>query len=83
MKLSDYFNFNGVAYGFFMFFFIIFTPSLGLSSFLLDPITKWHMIFNIGVWFVLVMFCTERFFEAAEKTEQRRLKRTSTEESKK
>ncbi len=75
IKLSDFLNFNGIAYGFFLIFFMIFIGKFGLINLILEPITKWHMIFNIGVWFVLVMFCMENFFNAAEETKQHRLER--------
>lgn len=74
-KLSDYFNMYGIMYGFFMIFFAIFIAKIGISSFLLDPITKWHKVFNIGVWFVLISFCVNNFFNSVEESKKNRLKR--------
>ena len=73
MKLLDYFSICGIVYGFFMFFFIFYVGKFGIAELILDPITIWHIIFNIGVWFVLVSFCMDNFFDSAERTMQRRL----------
>ena len=75
MKLSDYLNFNGIAYGFFMIFFMIYIGKFDLTNLILTGTTVWDILFNIGVWFVLVMFCINNFFDAAVKTKQRRLEK--------
>lgn len=74
MKLSDYFNLYGMVYGFFMIFFILFIGKFGIANLILEPISEWNILFNIGVWFVLVFFCMNHFFDEAKKKEKRRLK---------
>ena len=75
MKFRDYFNFQGIMYGFFMIFFIIFCYRFGIAGIILEPLNKWNMIFNIGTWFVLVSYCMDEFFSAATRAEQRRIKK--------
>ena len=75
IKLSDYFTLQGVMHGFFMFFFIIFMGKFGISNFILGPTNKWNIVFNIGIWFVLVSYCMDRFFDSAELSRKRRLRR--------
>ncbi len=75
MKLSDYFNFYGIVYGFFMFFFIFFIGKFGFTNLILESTNNWNELFNIGVWFVLVMFCMNEFFSGAERAEKRRVEK--------
>jgi len=79
MKFSDYFNINGIVHGFFLFFFIFFLHVSNIRSLVVEPITSWHIVFNIGVWFVLTMFCMNGFIDSAANTEARRLKREAEE----
>jgi len=75
MKFSDYFSITGIVYVFFMFFFIWFIRISNITSLIVEPITQWHVVFNIGVWFVLVMFCMNGFLDSASRSEARRLRR--------
>lgn len=77
MKLSDYFNLQGLVYGFFIIFFIIFIGKFGIGGLVLSPTNTWNIIFNIGLWFVLISFCMDKFFNAAEDKMTNRLKRKS------
>ena len=66
-------------YGFLMFFFILYIGKFGVSDLILEPINKWNIIFNIGAWFVLTMFCAKGLFanhtkETSSKFHNRKLK---------
>ena len=75
MKFTDYLSLQGIAYGFFIFFFAIFVGKFGISDLILESITKWHIVFNIGAWFVLIMFCINGFSDSAELSKRKRLAR--------
>lgn len=46
-------------YGFFLFFFLIYIGKYGLTDLILKGGTTHEILFNIGVWFVLVTFCID------------------------
>ncbi len=73
-KISDFFSFDGTVHGFFIVFFSVFISKFGITNLILDSSTNWNIIFNVGVWFVLISFCANRFFDAADNKKQRRLK---------
>jgi len=52
-----------LVYGFFMFFFLIYIGRFGLSNFIIIEKNTWDVLFNVGVWFVLTMFCADNFFK--------------------
>jgi len=54
--------FNKGLYGFLAFFFILYIGEFGISSLILEPINKWNIIFNIGVWYVITMYCLDKLF---------------------
>ncbi len=83
IKISDYFNLQGVVHGFFLFFFIFFIGKVELANLILEPTTKWNIFFNIGVWFVLVSFCMDKFFGAAGEAKERRLEKEKNKKEKK
>lgn len=49
-------------YGLLMIFFILYIGKFGISNLILEPINKWNIVFNIGTWFVLTMFCANGLF---------------------
>lgn len=49
--------------GFFVFFFILYIGKFGITHLILEGDTRWKIIFNIGVWYVLVMYTFDKFFE--------------------
>ena len=60
MKFFEILN-KGVN-GFLTFFFILYIGKFGVSSLILEPINKWNMIFNVGVWYVITMYCLDKLF---------------------
>lgn len=50
-------------YAFFMFFFMLYIGKFGITGLILEPINTWNVLFNLGVWFVLVMFCMDGLFK--------------------
>ncbi len=83
MKLIDYFKLEGIVYGFFMFFFVIYIGKFGISDLVLESTTSWSILFNIGLWFVLVMFCMNGFFQSAERSNQYRINKKNKKGGKK
>lgn len=60
-----------LAYGFFLFFFVSYAGKYGLSDLVLKGQSKHEILFNIGVWMVLVMFCLDGFFDSLSKLHNR------------
>lgn len=44
-------------------FFVIFIPGMGVDSWLVEPVTKWHKVLNIGIFYVLIMYCLDKFLD--------------------
>jgi len=68
-KILDYIleYFEMAIYGFLLFFFLIYIGKYGLSDLILKGGTKHEIIFNIGIWVVLVSFCVDNLFESFKK----------------
>lgn len=49
--------------GFFVLFFIFYIGKFGISNLILSPDNKWRMIFNIGIWYVAVMYLIDKSVE--------------------
>lgn len=41
--------------GFFVIFFVLYIARFGLTDLVLNPDDTWKVIFNIGIWYVLIM----------------------------
>ena len=52
-----------LLYGFLMFFFLWYIGEFGITNLVLEPITKWQVVFNIGLWLIIVMYFIDKFFE--------------------
>lgn len=57
----------GILYGFFTIFFIVYIGKFGLSNLVIQGNTRWIELFNIGIWFVLEMFCLNGFVNSLKK----------------
>ena len=64
MRVGYYFN--KLIYGFFMLFFFIYIGKFGIANLILEPTNKWKIIFNLGVWSILVSYCMDKFFDNKE-----------------
>jgi len=65
MRKIDYLpSILGMIINFFFFFFLLFyIQKFGISSFILQGVDSWRMILNICIWYVLVMYCIDKFFD--------------------
>lgn len=50
--------------GFLAIFFMLYVIKFSLTDFILHGDNTWRQIFNIGVWYVIVLFLIDKFFEA-------------------
>ncbi len=57
-------------YGFFMIFFMIYIGKFGIANFILEGNTRWIHLVNIGIWFVLEMFCIDKFFASFKEVKE-------------
>ena len=52
-----------LVYGFFSFFFMIYIGKYGLANFILAGDSVHIKLLNIGIWFVLTMYCFDGLFK--------------------
>ena len=55
--------FEIIINGFLGFFFLFYIGKFGVSNLIFESEDKWKIIFNIGIWYVLVMYCFDKFFD--------------------
>ena len=64
MKFLKYLD--TIMYSFFGFFFIFYIGKFGITSLVIPGTSSWQVIFNLGVWFVLVSYCVNKVLPEPE-----------------
>lgn len=55
----------GMAMNGFLFMFLLwYIGRYGITSLVLDSLDKWKIVFNITLWYVMIMYVSDKFFES-------------------
>lgn len=69
----DIFDYFYMGLNLFLFvFFLLYINKFSITSFVVPALEgeKWKMILNIGIWYVVVMYCFDGFFKIFNKKDE-------------